>query len=308
MHLPDIAAILNDVLDRRENAKREKTIVISKATMAKANMLLERVDFVFVRANWTDTVECPPFDWQDEMEVNRADAACTHLKERLQNAGIDFDEDFQIVDVHADQNTLDFADDRIGKISGGADLLITPNGTAGISLAKEACVVVELLTRAQLASVGFAKFVPSAVVAFVSANCKSNQPAILTVLTDLSSAARAWESRFNPEKGRIEVSEYIYLDLGQMVSLIAHHLNTYAVRDPRFVAVLGSNDVHAQRQLMMKRKRAPDDMTDAFAQFDDLAEGTSDWSRGRAEATWHLLRCAGVEQMPAVVRYSMMNT
>jgi hypothetical protein len=29
--------------------------------------------------------------------------------------------------------------------------------------------------------VGFAKFVPSAVVAFVSANCKSNQPAILTV-------------------------------------------------------------------------------------------------------------------------------
>jgi hypothetical protein len=148
MHLPDIAAILNDVLDRRENAKREQTIVISKATMAKANMLLERVDFVFVRANWTDTVGCPPFDWQDEMEVNRTDAACTHLKERLQNAGIDFDGDFQIVDVHADQNTLDFADDSIGKISGGADLLITPNGTAGISLAKEACVVVELITRA----------------------------------------------------------------------------------------------------------------------------------------------------------------
>ncbi len=291
-------------MDERGDSNEQKSIAISQATNKKAKGLIDRVGFAFIACEFLFPIHCEPYVWLGD-EVSGTPAACLHLKGLLTEAGINFDTEFQLKDCHHDKQLLDFTDDNIGKITGGTDLVITPKGTADFSLAHEICIVVELNTTNKMNERGINAFDAAAIVEFVSANCLSYQPSIMAVLTDLNANSKAWVSRYDPARGHIIVLEYSNLSLGAMVALMAEHLKNAVVKDNAFVPLPSSTKPEAQRSLAIKRKFSEGGITDAWAQFEDLADGTEDWSRDRALATWNLLRNCGIDRMPTVVHHSM---
>lgn len=302
---PVMTEAINATLNDRERGNKEKTIVISSATEGQVKSLLKRAGLVQKVAAPPPLVinGCLPFDWENAMEVQRTTEACLHLGGLLRRAIPNFDTDFQLLDTHASRSVLNFEDSKIGKISGGADLVITPHGTDVDSLHDEICVLFELKTSSQMNP----KFQNSATVELISASFLSEQPAILCLLTDLNSVTEAWRTYYDPSLDQNVVDRYHKLTIDQTISLIAFHL-TQVVRNPVFVAQPSSNDPNAQRSLCQKRKLDTSGLQEALDRFEDMAEGTADWSRDRAIATWDFLQNMGVEQMPAVVKYSMMYT
>jgi hypothetical protein len=176
----------------------------------------------------------------------------------------------------------------------------------GLQCLAEICVVFELKTSRMLAEHGLDHFSPSTQIEFVSANCLSYQPAILAILTDLSTITRAWRSAYDPSLGYIVVHEYSSLTTDEMLHLVCHHLQETAVRHPAYVPQSAS-DINGERYRSMKRKFNDAAFSDALAQFEVSAEGTKEWSRDRAVATWDFLRNMGVDRMPAVVQYQMYS-
>jgi hypothetical protein len=294
-------------LNDREKKQTEQTIVISAANIQKAQCLFERVGFVSTYGNFIPHIknlDCEPYLWLGD-EISGTHNACVHLKGLLTQAGVNFDTEFQLKDCHTNNQLLNFSDNKVGKIIGGTDLVITPKGTSDFSLPLEICVVVELKTTNNIKQNGIDAYDPSARVEFVSANCLSHQPSILTVLTDLNSIARAWVSHYDSDMKQVIVVEYLSLSLNEVVALMAEHLNTAVMKNKAFFVQSTSTQVEAQRRLEMKRKFSEGGISDAWAQFEDLAEGTEDWSRDRALATWNLLRNCGIDHMPTVVHHSM---
>jgi len=298
---------INSTLNERERDKEEGTVVISEASQAKAERLYSRIGFVSVGSNPPECIvnNCQPFDWQGQAEDLRTPAARDHLQQLLENAGLNFATDFQLIDTHKSRSLLNFEDKNIGKISGGTDLIITPKGTGRISYGQQMCVLFELKTSQNIEKNGIETFIPSAVVEFISANCISHQPSILTVLTDLNNNTHAWKSYYDLSGKRVDVDEYENLTLDQMISLVAYHLNQHVVKDARY-SIHSSSDAQGQRYTHLKRKFDDSDLKEALDRFEDMAEGTADWSRDRALATWDFLQNMGVERMPATVKYSMM--
>jgi hypothetical protein len=293
-------------LDDRENKQKQLTIDVSNTSNKKAQDLIQRMPFAFVNHEFLSPIHqhFEPFIWLGD-EPSGTPAACLHLKDLLTQAGVNFDTEFQLEDCHTNKQLLDFVDDNIGTITGGTDLVITPKGTADVSLPHQICVVVELKTTTTMNEKGISAFNAPAIVEFVSANCLSYQPSIMAVLTDLNSHTKAWVSRYDPVRKQIIALVYSNLSLDAMVTLMAEHLNTAVVKDNAFLPLPSSTIPEAQRSIVIKRKFAEGGITDAWAQFEDLADGTEDWSRDRALATWNLLRNCGIDRMPTVVHHCM---
>lgn len=305
---PEIIGLMIAALDERDKKNKETSVVISQASTAMAQKLYQRVGFVTMVADppVPSGREYANFDWMGEFEVRRTKVARDYLESLLKECIIDFESDFQLIDKSASRSLLNFVDGNIGTIKGGVNLVITPKGTGDWSLAAELCVAVELKTLAQTSkNGGYGHFEAPALVEFVAANYLSNQPSILVILTDLNTGGVAFLSYFDRDRDQIVVKQYALTTVDQVVSLISHHLTTAVVKDTAYVPKLNSIDFEAQRRLAMKRKFDDTDMIDALARFEDLAEGTADWSRGRAEATWNLLQTMGVDRMPVTVHHSM---
>jgi hypothetical protein len=303
-----VAEVLNSILDERKENARETTIVISKATPEKSEMLLTKAQFVITTATSLPVLRVEgsqAFDWEGQDEKNKTEEARTHLMRLLTSGGVDFTNDFQLVTSRVD--VLSFEDNNIGKISGGTDLIITAKGLAPPSYSKGICVLFELKTSDKMNELGLAECAPQALVEFVAANFVSYQASILAVLTDLGSNSTAWKSTYDPVTGKVVNQEYPNLSLDQVISLVASHLETDVVKDPTFVPSSTPNAPQAQRALQMKRKLDDTDLIEALDQFEEMAEGTENWSRDRALATWHFLQKMGVEEMPTVIKYSMMD-
>jgi hypothetical protein len=283
---------------------KEKTIVISEASTQRVTSLYDRIGFVNVKGQAIEAGagSFPVFEWQNMSEPDGTPAARDHLKRWLVDHVVEFDADFQIVDVHRSRSVLNFEDKNIGKISGGTDIVIAPKNTAMSSLHKELCVVIELKTSEQIRVHKITHFAASAQVEFVAANCLSYQPGILEILTDLNSGAMAWCSSYNSENDTMRVEEF-ELTMDQLGWLLCKFLAEQTVRQPDFVPNPSSAEPSGRRHLLIKRKFA--DMSDVLSQFADMAEGTDDWSRDRAAATWNLLQNCGVERMPTVLHYQM---
>lgn len=306
-----ISAVI-EALSRRDDQKETSTIAISRATRGKATNLFRRVGFVCIAPPAPFHIQniggggYPPFVWGNRTEPQGTPDARDYLQARLESVHADFANTFQLVDTHSSRSVLSFSDANIGNISGGTDLVICPLGTMAPSLSSELNVVIELKTSENFQD-NIESFYPSIQVEFVSANCLSNQPGILAVLTDLATSAIAWKSVFDSQRGHIVVYMYEGLSIAAMCQLVSDHLTDTAVLDPAFVPAPNSNDANAQRSLAMKRKfeESTGFDSDALAQFEVMAEGTAPWSRERGQATWDLLRTAGVERMPALVHHSM---
>jgi hypothetical protein len=307
---PIVAEVLNSTLDERKENNREATIVISKATRAKSEKLLTKAQFLITTAPSLPVLRVEgsqAFDWEGQDEKNKTEEARIHLMSLLTSGGVDFTNDFQLVNTSR-VAVLSFEDNNIGKISGGTDLIITAKGVAPPSYSKGICVLFELKTSDKMNELGLAECAPQALVEFVAANFVSYQASILAVLTDLGSNSTAWKSTCDPVTGKVVNQEYPNLSLDQVISLVASHLETDVVKDPTFVPSSTPNAPQAQRALQMKRKLDDTDLNEALDQFEEMAEGTENWSRDRALATWHFLQKMGVEEMPTVVKYSMMYT
>jgi hypothetical protein len=98
---------------------------------------------------------------------------------------------------------------------------------------------------------------------------------MMTILTDLHSHSKTWISCYDQERGHTIVLERSSLSLDKLIT------SQYS-RGER-LCVQGSPSQQAkdaQRRLDMKQKFADGSISDACAQFIDLADGTADWFNG----------------------------
>lgn len=295
----------------RETAAEDKesTIVISHANTSAVRSLYQRVGFVNVMIDPpANALPIEPFDWGDSGEASGTPLVRDHMNKWLTENVQGFADHFKLEDTHASHSILNFQDELIGNISGGADMIIVPNRTAATSFPQEICVVFELKTAKQVASTeGLRHFANSAMTEFVAANYLSYQPAVMTILTDLCSGAiiwcAEWVSNDSPSGGKVLVTE-CNATIGQMASMLNSFLMTKPIREPDFQPET-RNDPRGERFYAMKRKHT--DISDQISRFEILTDGTADWSKERAAATWDFMQNCGFETMPALVRHTMYS-
>lgn len=89
---------------------------------------------------------------------------------------------FKLPDLHSKHQLLNFSDGKVGKLSGGTDLAITPFKTAKSAFPFQSCCLFELKAQGEDRD-GYEN---QAIFEFVAARCLSHQPNILIALTLIS--------------------------------------------------------------------------------------------------------------------------
>lgn len=109
----------------------------------------------------------------------------------------------------------------------------------------------------------------------------------MTVLTDSGAnelnLACAWRSKFDADRDQVPADEYTNVTFDETLALICQYLGESTVRDAIYLPRPNSNDHNAQHHLLMKRRFDTALLLDALSQCQEMAEGTPDWSGGRAD-------------------------
>jgi hypothetical protein len=135
------------ILDERETKRESLTVKISEATQNKVKTLLNSVDLRIEEEEFVGELSSTkflPFDWNGRTEDEGTDDAKKHLEKELVTFGVEFGRGhFKLVDCHKDNSLLNIDDPKIGKISGGTDLVIVPYKTPSECYSKLMSVLFE---------------------------------------------------------------------------------------------------------------------------------------------------------------------
>lgn len=126
---------------------------------------------------------------------------------------------FELVDIHSIHDFLNVEDKKIGKVSGGTDLIV-PRDIASISYQAGLCALFELKT-ATANPAKKNKNKAQSLLKLVCARYLSNQPCVIVVLTDLFSEAIVYS--INWVDGGYQFFEHT-LSLSQMADFVVEFI------------------------------------------------------------------------------------
>lgn len=176
-----------------------------------------------------------PWDGRDKNEA--LEDVRNHIEERLKKykAPIEDTGGFKVVDVRKMRTLLNVDDEKIGRISGGTDILIVPSmtdemGYCGVILRQ--AVIFEIETAANLQK-AYPEFQYQCFLELLCARVLSDQPAVLLILTDLSLGAIMYEIKYAASYKKFTVHK-TELSLTQMWTYVAKFLKEQAVPDVSF--------------------------------------------------------------------------
>ena len=306
--------IVRSEFKAQEEKQKESTICMSKASESQVSGVLNKLSMIVVAGECDiQGIEFAKFDWGTQYEVQGTARALEHLCGGLTAAGVllEVEGGFQAIDTHAYPGLLNFDDDRVGKISGGTDIVITPYRVDPISLASEIAVIIELKTKSNVeknGGLGAIEFNRQAILELCSARCLSHQPGILVVLTDLNSGAIAFETVFSNDSQNYFIHK-ISLRHDQVCPFIAHFLSSCSVPNPSFVPSANSDDPREAGVVHFKRAKLSDIGTSlAWEHMEEMKEETEPWSRERALVVRDFFQSLNLERTPTVIEYSTMYT
>jgi hypothetical protein len=129
-----------EILAEHDKMKETKTLSMTGASAGDVRRLLLNLE-LFVEdadalAASPDVTPIAEYDWKDRREDDSEAFAGAYafLNKLLIDSGVQFgDRGFQLVDVHSLRTILNFEDEKLGKLSGGTDIIIIPNKLSRIS-------------------------------------------------------------------------------------------------------------------------------------------------------------------------------
>jgi len=291
---------VKEAIDERERSKEESTVAISAVSVATYSAFAQKLQLAAVSKG---PLRPPsekvfvPFVWTTD-ENSGTDAAMRHLRDQL-SANFDFNlenSNFDLVDIHSRHDFLNVQDEKIGKVSGGTDLIIVPSDIADISYQAGLCVLFELKTATAYPEKKN-KFKVQSLLELVCARYLSNQPAVIVVLTDLFSEAIVYS--INLVDGGYHFFEYT-LSLAQMAEFVVEFIASQCRQ-----SVIGLSDSRVEDLAAIGFKRKYQSMITSLAWercIDEVGD-TQPWSADRRQLIADVMMSCGVEEMPSILRF-----
>lgn len=213
-----------------ETEREECTIAFSKATNRDVVRLVEKLSILVLEDELelalSPNLAFAPFDWGNDNSQNEAvqtPAAVLHLQNELTKFGCMFGRNnWKLLDLHSWNDSLSFDDPKIGKLSGGTDIALVPFKTAQCAAASEMCMIFELKTEVEIRRKGFSSFYPQVFCEILACRCRSHQPQVVAILTDLSHGAAIYRVVLENDIFRICISE---VTLDQMATFVSGFCN-----------------------------------------------------------------------------------
>ena len=297
-------------LDERDSAKKDVTVLISRATQTKVDSLFRHVGFNILIGddlNAEDGASFEAFTWNGRSEDDGLPDARTHIENQMRNFGVILGRGgYKIVDVHTNNQLLNVNDEKIGVISGGSDIAVVPFKTANAGIKNAICVLWEVKTEENTSQYadGLRHFQPQALIELLAARCLSEQPGVLVVLTDLVSGALLLKIVYNEEYKGFDVVEY-ETTLHQMGVMVAQFLSQTSVPDASFRPVEARENPRDFSVITFKKTKLSHDVGLALEHFNDMVDDTEPNSRERAYLVEQLFKSMDIPRMPTMVHHSM---
>jgi hypothetical protein len=296
-------------LDERELKKESNTIVISEATQARVIRLLEGISVGIIDDEFegsTQSISFSPFNWNGLSEIQGTPYARDHLEKELKKFGAKFGRgNYKLVDCHSLRDLLSFDDNKIGKISGGSDLIIVPFKTAQEGYRQQISVVFELKTDENVRiSGGLQSFFPQGLCQLLAARVSSYQPKILVVVTDLASEAAVFQLTYDKTHGSFNVIKTL-CTLSEMATFVTEFLSTNAVPDA-YHRPLESNP-NDEEVITFKKTKVSNDHGLVMEHFKEIIEDPESTMEERHHFLRQLLMSSDIEKMPAMLDLSWQS-
>lgn len=284
--------LFREALEQHDAGKEAKSLIISTTSLTSVRHYLEHLNLIVTIAQLgaDEVVDATitPFEWDDnQSEDKHMPRISTYLNETFTTCGVILGKDgYEIYDVHSDKTLLSFEDEKAGKVSGGTDIIIGPNGVAEESLAQVSCVAIEVKTAKNVRDNGLKHFSAQGTLELIAANYHSNQMT-LVIVTDLATGAAGWTLK-QTDKGNIGIVRYDKLTLQQMMSLIISHLKQNCVPDNEFLLKNAVDDEKFcdKESVQIQKKFKSSHVSGvslAVEHFHELLELTPNGSRERAQ-------------------------
>lgn len=238
-----------------------------------------------------------PFNWTTNEDSGTA-SAMRHLRDQLStNFDMNLENsNFELVDIHSIHDFLNVQDEKIGKVSGGTDLIIVPSDIATISYQAGLCVLFELKTATAYPAKKN-KYKAQSLLELVCARYLSNQPCVIVVLTDLFSEAIVYS--INLVDGGYQFFEYT-LSLSQMADFVVEFIASQCRRSAISLSDSREEDLAA---ISFKRKYQTMITSLAWERYVDEVGDTQPWSADRRQLIADVMMSCGVEEMPSILRF-----
>ena len=318
----DLKGVVREAMDERDAEQKEITVCMSDANGTNTRVIFSKLNIVAEDYEEEEEEEAPvsstststtttvtqtflPFNWNGQNETEGTADACEHLFTELKKFACNFGRGgYKLVDLHLTPTLLNFEDPKVGKFSGGTDLVIVPYKIAESSAAVQLCVLFELKTEQNVTEKGLEQFVNQAYLELVASRCLSSQPSVLVILTDLCSGSIALWLDYDLANKRFAVQKQ-RLTLSAMAKKVSGFLKSTAKPDAGYRPLEERNDPKELDVLTFKRtKLTPVDCL-AWEHFNAFVDDSKDWSKERGELTADLFHELGYERIPSLVHHSM---
>lgn len=198
----EISQIVSNAIISHEKQKDERVFKVSNISDGALESIIGIFDIDIIEDHqitaMAEGLTFNPFEWK-KRNGDDADAmheASNHVETELRKFHVPFGLDnYILVDVHKDTHLLNIDNDMI-KIRGGTDLIITSYSIPASYPSRQLCVIFELKTTHSFQQ-NLNEHSNQAIVELIAARCKSNQPGVLVVLTDLARKASTYELAYN---------------------------------------------------------------------------------------------------------------
>lgn len=225
---------LLSALAKHEKKKEGNTFRMSEASAAGVSLLYQNLEIIVLDEDVPAEallIHTEGYDWRgkNEDDPEAFAGACEYLKSALIGGGVKFERGhYQLIDVHSARSLLSFEDEKVAKLSGGTDIIITPFAVSSVSYVKELCVLFELKTAHRVEKEqGFLRSEPQALLELLAARCMSHQPNVLVVLTDLFSGAVAYTLNYDSDREVFTVFRYPSLQVSQIAAFVSYFLANF---------------------------------------------------------------------------------
>lgn len=271
---------------------------MSQASAGAVFGLLQDLELIIKDEDVPDgTISIPTggYDWQGRNEDDPVAfaGAFEFLKSMLISGGVQFGHDYyQIIDVHSIKSMLSFEDEKLGKLNGGTDVIITPFALSRGSYVKELCVLFELKTTDRVVKErGFLPSEPQALLELLAARCMSHQPKILVILTDLFAGAVAFTLNYDSDRKVFTIFRYGSLQVSQIAAFVSNFITNFCIPIFNFIPSANLNDPRQLQPLEFKKRRlsAPQVPVE-WEQFVDMHEDHDSTDIERRMVTRQLFR------------------
>jgi hypothetical protein len=295
-------------LDERDSRKESLTIVISRATQTRVKKILTNVGFTIQVDNievFTQGQLFSPFLWNGMSETDGTRHARDHLENELTKFGARFSRGyFKLVDCHENNNLLSFDDPKIGKISGGSDLIIVPFKTASESYSQQVSVLFELKTNDNVRTFGLQHFVPQGHCELLAARVLSYQPKVLAIVTDLFNEAVVFQINYDKQYKSFNVVE-TFCSLSEMATLVSSFLSETAIPNVAY-RPLESNPKDEEVLIFKKTKVSNDDGI-AMEHLKEIMDDPESSFEERYHFARQLFMSSDIERMPTMLNSSWQS-